>query len=92
MTVFETVANIIADMGDVPLDRIKQESDIVSDLEIDSLNFLDITFAIDKAFGIKVPIETWINDVNNGVASSDDYFIMQNLCKRIEGLVAERGG
>lgn len=87
--IFETVANIIADMGEVSRDQIKMGSDLVNDLEIDSLNFLDITFAIDKAFGIKVPIETWVNEVNNGDASSDEYFIMQNLCERIAELVAE---
>lgn len=87
--IFETVANIITDMGDVSRDQIKMESDLVNDLEIDSLNFLDITFAIDKAFGIKVPIETWVNDVNSGDVLSDEYFIMQNLCARIAELVVE---
>ena len=34
----------------------------MNDLGIDSLVFLDITFAIDKHFSIKMPIEKWMQD------------------------------
>src|SRR5207237_10290714 len=58
-TTFETVANIIAETCDIPRDTIKPESHAIDDLGIDSLDFLDIAFAIDKAFGIKLPLEQW---------------------------------
>ncbi|RUW10988.1 acyl carrier protein, partial [Mesorhizobium sp. M1A.F.Ca.IN.022.05.2.1] len=60
------------------------------DLGIDSLDFLDIVFAIDKEFGIKVPLEKWTQEVNDGKASTDDYFVMQNLCAKIDALVAAK--
>ena len=53
---FDTVANIIAETCDISRDTIKPESHAIDDLGIDSLDFLDIAFAIDKAFGIKMPL------------------------------------
>ena len=55
-TTFDKVAEIIAETCDIPRENIKPESHAINDLEIDSLDFLDIAFAIDKAFGIKLPV------------------------------------
>ena len=88
---FDTVATIIAETCDIPRENIKPESHAMSDLGIDSLDFLDIAFAIDKAFGIKLPLEQWTQEVNEGKATTDEYFVLQNLCRRIEGLVATKG-
>ena len=57
---------------------------------VDSLDFLDITFAIDKKFGIKMPVEQWMEDVNEGRASADDFFVMTNLVGKIEELIAAK--
>ena len=88
---FDTVATIIAETCDIPRENIKPESHAMNDLGIDSLDFLDIAFAIDKAFGIKLPLEQWTQEVNEGKATTDEYFVLQNLCRRIEGLVATKG-
>lgn len=87
---FDTVAKIIAETCDIPRENIKPESHTINDLGIDSLDFLDIAFAIDKAFGIKLPLEQWTQEVNDGKASTDQYFILKNLCERIDGLVAAK--
>ena len=83
---FDAVANIIAETCDIPRDTIKPESHAINDLGIDSLDFLDVTFAIDKRFGIKMPIEKWMQEINDGKVSIDDYFILNNLCERIDEL------
>jgi acyl carrier protein len=88
---FDTVANIIAETCDIPRDTIKPESHAIDDLGIDSLDFLDIAFAIDKAFGIKLPLEQWTQEVNDGKATTEQYFVLDNLCARIDGLVAAKG-
>jgi acyl carrier protein len=87
---FETVAGIIAETCDLERDTITPESHAINDLGIDSLDFLDVAFAIDKSFGIKMPLEQWTQDVNEGRASSDDYFVMKNLCAAIDKLVAAK--
>ena len=77
---FDKVADIIAETCDIPRDNIKPESHAINDLEIDSLDFLDIAFAIDKTFGIKLPLEQWTQEVNDGKASTEQYFVLKNLC------------
>ena len=88
---FDTIANIIAETCDIPRDSIKLESHAINDLGIDSLDFLDIAFAIDKAFGIKIPLEQWTQEVNDGKATTDQYFVLKNLSARIDELVAAKG-
>jgi acyl carrier protein len=87
---FDTVANIIAETCDIPREKIQPESHAINDLGIDSLDFLDIAFAIDKAFGIKMPLEQWTQEVNDGKATTEQYFQLNNLCTRIDELVAAK--
>jgi acyl carrier protein len=87
---FDTVAGIIADTCDIERDKITPESHAINDLGIDSLDFLDVAFAIDKAFGIKMPLESWMQDVNEGKVSTDEYFVLKNLAANIDKLVAAK--
>ena len=88
---FDTVAGIISETCDIPRDNIKPESHAINDLGIDSLDFLDIAFAIDKAFAIKLLLERWTQEVNDGTATTEQYFVLKNLCTRIDDLVAAKG-
>ena len=88
---FDKVADIIAETCDIQRDNIKPESHAINDLEIDSLDFLDIAFAIDKTFGIKLPLEQWTQEVNDGKATTEQYFILQNLSEQIDKLIAAKG-
>jgi acyl carrier protein len=87
---FDTVANIIAETCDIPREKITPDSHAINDLGIDSLDFLDVAFAIDKAFGIKMPLEQWTQEVNDGKVTTDEYFVLGNLCANIDKLVAAR--
>ena len=90
-TTYDKVAEIIAETCDIPRETIKPESHATKDLEIDSLDFLDIAFAIDKAFGIKLPLEQWTQEVNDGTTPGDTYFVLKNLSARIDELIAAKG-
>ena len=87
---FDRIAGIIAETSGLPREQITPESHVIDDLGIDSLDFLDIVFAIDKEFGIKVPVEAWTQEVNDGTAPAGQYFVMKNLAARIEELVAAK--
>jgi acyl carrier protein len=87
---FETVAEIIADTCDLPIEEVTPESHAIDDLGIDSLDFLDVAFAIDKAFGINLPLEQWTEEVNVGKTPAEQYFVLGNLGSRIEVLVAAK--
>jgi acyl carrier protein len=88
---FESVAGIIAEVCNIDRAKIRPEAHTIDDLGIDSLDFLDIAFAIDKAFGIKMPLEQWTQEVNDGKATTEQYFQLNNLCTRIDELVAAKG-
>ena len=88
---FDVVAKVISDTSEIPLDKVTPEAHVIDDLGIDSLDFLDIVFALDKKFGIKIPLEAWTEDVNQGRATAEDYFVLKNLCARIDELVAAKG-
>lgn len=87
---FDKVADIIAETSEIDRETITPKSHTIDDLGIDSLDFLDIVFAIDKEFGIKVPLEKWTQEVNDGKVSAEEYFVMENLCAKIDGLVAAK--
>jgi acyl carrier protein len=89
---FNRVAEIIAETSEINREEIKPDSHAIDDLGIDSLDFLDIVYAIDKEFGIKVPLEAWTQEVNEGKAATEDYFVLANLCERIDELRAAKGG
>ena len=87
---FSAVADIIAETCNIDREKIRPESHTINDLGIDSLDFLDVTFAIDKKFGIKMPVEKWMEDVNEGRAKAEEFFVMRNLVRRIDELVAAK--
>ena len=88
---FDKVADIIAGNSEVARDSITPDSHVTEDLGIDSLDFLDIVFAIDKEFGIKIPLEQWTQEVNEGKVSTEEYFVLKNLCAKIDELKAAKG-
>lgn len=90
-TTFDKVADIIAETSEIDRETITPDSHTIDDLGIDSLDFLDIVFAIDKEFGIKIPLEQWTQDVNDGKVPTEEYFVLKNLCGKIDGLVAAKG-
>ena len=87
---FDKVADIISDTSEIPRAEITPDSHTIDDLGIDSLDFLDIVFAVDKEFGIKIPLEQWTQEVNDGKAATEEYFVLKNLCAKIDGLRAAK--
>ena len=88
--IFDKVADIIAETSEIDRETITPESHTIDDLGIDSLDFLDIVFAVDKEFGIKVPLEKWTQEVNDGKVPTEEYFVMRNLCGKIGKLIEAR--
>jgi len=87
---FGTVADIIAEICSIDRSEVTPDSHAVNDLGIDSLDFLDVTFDIDKKFGIKMPVEQWMEEVNQGNADADEFFVMKNLVARVDELRAAK--
>lgn len=90
MSTFDTIADIIADTCSLERDKITPASHAIDELGIDSLDFLDVTYAIDKKFGIKLPVEQWTQDISEGRAKTEQYFVLGNLAAEIDRLVAAK--
>lgn len=55
--VAEKFKQIVADHLQVKLENVKDESSFQDDLGADSLDLVELTFAIEEEFGIEVPDE-----------------------------------
>ena len=55
--VFERIRQILCDQLDLEEDRVTMESDIVDDLEADSLDVVDLIMTIEDEFSLEVPDE-----------------------------------
>ena len=51
------VISIVADALDQPADKVTLDSSLVDDLGAESIDFLDIVFRLESAFGLKIPEE-----------------------------------
>ena len=55
--VFEKIQEIIADQLDVDKEQITMDTDLMKDLEADSLDAVEIIMAIESEFDVEVPDE-----------------------------------
>lgn len=53
--VFEKVKKLLTEALAVDEDEVTPQAKIISDLGAESIDFLDITFQLEKTFGIKIP-------------------------------------
>ncbi len=90
MSTFDVIADIMAEACSLDRDTIKPESNIIDDLGVDSLDFLDVNFEINQKFGITLPVERWTQEISEGKAKKEDYFVVGNLAKAIDELVAAK--
>ena len=55
--IFQKVQGVLVDALGVDEDEVTPEATLMGDLGAESIDFLDIVFRLEKAFGIKVPRE-----------------------------------
>lgn len=85
---FDIVADIIVQSCHIPRETITEDSHLLTDLGIDSLDLLDVVSAVDDAFGIRVPVEQWLHAVHMDASPAGQQFVMRALCASIDALVA----
>ena len=71
--VFEKIRDIIADQLDAAPESITMETDLMKDLEADSLDAVEIIMAIEEEFGIEVPDE-----------KAEDFKVVANIVAYVE--------
>ena len=81
---FDIVADIIAETSRIPRETIALDSHLLHDLGIDSLDLFDVGFALDDAFGIRVPLEQWLHAVHMNMTPAGQCFVVRELCAYID--------
>ena len=84
--VHEEVKTLISSICGIEEEMIKPETNLIDELSIDSIDFMDVTYEIDKKYKIKLPVADWMTEINAGTAKVSDYFVMSRLVERIEQL------
>lgn len=88
MGVYEEVKDIFVQVCNLEEDEITPATNMALDVTIDSIDFMDATYEIDQKYGIKMPLELWIADVNASKDGATDRFILSRMCEEIERLRA----
>lgn len=81
--VFEKVREAIAEALGLDEDEVVPEARLMDDLGAESLDFLDIVFRIERAFGIKVP--------RGGVESQARSGLVEGEVLEIDGVLTDLG-
>lgn len=73
--IFERIRDLLAEQLDIPADTITPESDIIDDLEADSLTVLDMVMTLEDEFDIEIPDEDVekLRTVGNVVSYIEDH-------------------
>lgn len=82
------LAEIIADRAGVQVNEVSDDVDVLAGLGMDSLAFLDAAYDIDRAFGITLPVDQWMEQVNSGEAQLSDFFLFRNLVGHVAALAS----
>ena len=64
-SVFEKTKEIVMEVLDVDSDEVEPDSSLIDDLGAESIDFLDLSFKIEKEFGVKFP-EREIGQLGSG--------------------------
>lgn len=87
---FNNVVDIIHKISGIDKSTVTLESNLMTDLKIDSLDFLDITYEIDKKYGISIPVEEWVEEANSHADLTPQTFTINDLLQRIQKLIDEK--
>ncbi|RMF84156.1 MAG: acyl carrier protein [Planctomycetota bacterium] len=74
--IFDKVREILVEALSVDEDEVTEDATLTGDLGAESIDFLDIVFRLEKAFGIKIPQEELMN---REILSNPDYVTDRKL-------------
>src|SRR5215207_6666924 len=79
------VRDIVANALDVPVDRVRQHSSLINDLNAESIDFIDIVFRLESEFAIEIPQE----EIWQGSIDVSDDATMQAGIARLRAAMPE---
>ncbi|HEV2602971.1 MAG TPA: phosphopantetheine-binding protein [Microvirga sp.] len=88
--VYQAIADALAEECGVPREKITPDANLAEDLGLDSLAFIDLCYALDMRFDIKIPFEEWVNSINSGNLDPKEAFRMKYMVAEVENLVRSK--
>lgn len=86
MVALDDVRDVFVQVCGLEPAELGAETNLIEDVDIDSIDFMDATYEIDQKYGIKLPVEDWMEEVNAGTEGSKERFVLGNLVREIERL------
>ncbi|MCK3829869.1 acyl carrier protein [Pseudomonas sp. 910_23] len=86
--IYTFVVSTLASSCKVQPGDIEPTTNLFADLGIDSVDFLDAVFCIEKHYDIRIPVGQWMSAVNEGNAAMTDYFVMEHFVAQIAARAA----
>lgn len=90
--VFEKVSEVIVDASDVEADEISLDKRLIDDLDIDSIDMMELIYSIEKIYGVELEIgdfEGAMNREMNGLPFAKDNIITDEGLKKLRELMPE---
>lgn len=71
---------------------VASSTHLLNDLDIDSLDLLRASYRIERTCGVKLPVQQWIALEYGDAAVEKSPFLVEEVCRYIEGAMNETPG
>ena len=91
----ETVMKVIAESLCVEIEEVTLKSNLIKDLDAESIDFLDIMFRLEKEFEIKIPQREIERQARGGIEAEEfeiDGILQAKGIERLKELIPEKAG
>lgn len=85
----EFVCRMVNAIVDTESDSFGLQSNLVEEVGMDSVDFMDLLHEVEKRYHVKLPVEEWMEKIRTGAASTSDYFVVERLAAEIEAAVGD---
>jgi acyl carrier protein len=85
--IFDVVCDILEADWDISREQVGDGSIRLEDVGLDSLDLLNLIFALEQRTGSKLPVDDWIRQRNEGAAEWEDMTLL-HLCHKVDQLVS----
>ncbi len=90
--VMEAMRSIIADALRVPIEQVQPETNLIVDLDAESIDLVDIRFRMEEKFGFRASQDAFVKSVAGGdVLKIQENFTVANIVRYIVEQLAEAG-
>jgi len=84
MSTLELVRGALSDECGINPAAVNENTDLMKDLKVDSLDLINASFAIEKACGVELPLEEWMAEEYGESGAVERRFMVGSICAYID--------